>query len=122
MVVLFVFVGLFLGAILKEVKKKVNIPYSPMLMGIGIILGYFYKSLGMYGESIEVIVGIDPHSMLMVFIPGLVFEGAYNSDGYVLNKIKWQILLLAGPGVLITSVILAYGLKFIFRYQELSIP
>jgi uncharacterized membrane protein YjjP (DUF1212 family) len=89
LIIFFSIFGLFIGSVLKEVKKKTNIPYSPMLLGVGMIIGYFHKKLDLFGESTSIVNSIDPHTMLMVFIPGLVFEGAYNSDGYVLNKSKW---------------------------------
>jgi hypothetical protein len=41
LVVLFVFFGLLCGAILREFNKKTGIPYTPMLLILGIILGYF---------------------------------------------------------------------------------
>lgn len=121
-IILFIFSGILLGAVLKEIKKKASIPYSPMLIIFGIAIGYFNDKLWIFGHATSMVNEIDPHTLLMVFIPGLIFEGAYNADVYVLNKSKWQILMLAGPGVLITSFILAYALKYIFGYSELSLP
>lgn len=117
-IILFIFTGIFLGAVLREIKKKTNFPYTPMLLIIGGIVGYFDKSLWIFGEATALLNQIDPHVLLMVFIPGLVFEGAYNSDGYVMGKSKWQVLLLAGPGVLIPTFMLAFGLKYIFGYSN----
>ena len=37
-VVLFVFVGLLIGGFCREINKKTNIPYTPMLLVIGIKL------------------------------------------------------------------------------------
>jgi NhaP-type Na+/H+ or K+/H+ antiporter len=54
----------------------------------------------------------------MIFIPGLVFEGAYNTDGYTFNKSKWQVLMLAGPGVVLSSVFIACALIYLFGYGE----
>jgi hypothetical protein len=49
LVVLFIFVGLLLGGLLREVNKKTKIPYTPMLLVLGIFLGYFRESLGPIG-------------------------------------------------------------------------
>jgi hypothetical protein len=49
LVVLFIFVGLLLGGLLREVNKKTKIPYTPMLLVLGILLGYFRESLGPIG-------------------------------------------------------------------------
>ena len=43
--------------------------------------------------------------MLNVFMPILIFEGAFAMDVYVLRKIFWQALFMAGPGL---------GMSFIF--------
>lgn len=74
MVILFVFVGLLLGSILREVNKKTKIPYTPMLLVLGIVLGYFRESLGIVGESTSIIERLNPHMILFIFIPVLIFE------------------------------------------------
>lgn len=116
--ILFTFVSLMVACILKEIKKKLHIPFSPMMLTVGILWGLFHSHLYKFGEAVELVNSIDPHALLYIFIPGLVFEGAYNTDGYVLGKSKWQILLLAGPGVLVTTGALAFGLYSIFGYGE----
>jgi len=88
-IVFIVFMTLIVSAILKEIKKKTNIPFTPMLLVVGLLLGLFEDKLGFVGECVSLLNGIDPHSLLMIFIPGLVFEGAYNSDTYVFGKSKW---------------------------------
>lgn len=116
--ILFTFICIMIGSILKEIKKKVHIPFSPMILTVGILLGYFSDSMMGFGEAVKLVNSIDPHALLFIFIPGLVFEGAYNTDGYVMSKSKWQILLLAGPGVLITTGVLAMALIYIFGYGD----
>lgn len=117
LIIMFTFSVIFLGAILKEVKKKTNIPYTPMILMMGLIIGYYHESWGIFGQSIHLVNDIDPHTLLMVFIPALVFEGSYNTDAYVFNKSIWQVLIMAGPGVIITSFILAYSFVYLFGYQ-----
>lgn len=70
----------------------------------GLIIGAFHKSLGFFGESVELVNKIDPHTLLMIFIPGLIFESAYNTDGFILGRSKWQILIMAGPGVILSTI------------------
>ena len=88
-IVFLIFMILIVSAILREVKKKTSIPFSPMLLLVGLILGIFEHRLGFVGECVRLLNGIDPHSLLMIFIPGLVFEGSYNTDTYVFGKSKW---------------------------------
>lgn len=117
LIIMYTFSVIFMGAIFKEIKKKTNIPYTPMVLIFGLIAGYYNESWGILGKAIHLVNDIDPHTLLMVFIPALIFEGAYNTDAYVFNKSKWQVLIMAGPGVLITSFILAYSFVYLFGYS-----
>ena len=118
LIIMFTFLSLLSGGILKELKKKTNIPYSPMLLVLGIIFGLSAKKIDVIGKSVLLVNQIDPHTLLMIFIPTLIFESSYNSNGYTMNKSKWQILLMAGPGVLVTTVIVAFSLQYIFGYKD----
>ena len=111
---------LFIGGLIRELHKWSSIPYTPMLLMIGITIGVVSSAIAKsaYHESIEHLVGIDPHTMLQIFIPGLVFESAFNSDGWVLNRSKWQVLMLAGPGVAITMFLIAIILKYVLWYND----
>ncbi|MFB2934324.1 cation:proton antiporter [Aerosakkonemataceae cyanobacterium BLCC-F154] len=57
-------------------------------------------------------IGLDPSLILNLFLPILVFEAAINTDISRLRSTVKPILLLAGPGVLISSGITAMLLKF----------
>lgn len=110
--------GLLLGGILREIKKKLTIPYSPLVLGVGIIIGLVHQELGYFGDIVKLVNNIDPHALLLIFIPALVFESAYNTDGYVMSKSKWQVAMLAGPGVLLSSVCIAFFLRYCLFYQD----
>ena len=43
LLVLFVFISLFIGAILREVNKKTRIPFSVLMLYAGILLGKYYS-------------------------------------------------------------------------------
>ena len=58
--------------------------------------------------------------MLYVFIPVLIFESAYNCNWYVFKKAFLNIILLAGPGVLIGAIMIGFALKLLLGYNELS--
>ncbi|MBE9226885.1 sodium:proton antiporter [Phormidium sp. LEGE 05292] len=57
-------------------------------------------------------IGLDPSLIFNLFLPILVFEAAINTDISRLRSTVKPILLLAGPGVLISSAITAILLKF----------
>lgn len=91
-----------------------------MLLGVGIFIGYFNDSLWKVGESMEYVVGLSSHTLLLVFIPPLIFESAFNADFFTFSRSIWQILLLALPGVALLCVFIAIILKYILLYDELD--
>ena len=82
---LFIIFGVFIGIILLLIKRKLGIPYTPMLLGVGILIGYFNEHLWKIGESMEYVVGLSSHTLLLVFIPPLIFESAFSADFFTLS-------------------------------------
>ncbi len=111
---------MLVGAICRAFSKKYKIPYTPMLLVIGLSLGYFRHILGAVGDGVDIMSKLNPHMILFVFIPILIFESGFNCDWYVFKKEIVNILLLAGPGVLWGAVIIAFCFKSILGYDELS--
>ena len=70
----FLIFGILAGACLREVNKRYKIPYTPMLLVFGIFLGYFRDSLGIIGDSTAIVEKLNPHMILLIFIPTLIFE------------------------------------------------
>jgi hypothetical protein len=64
---------MLMGVILREVNKRTKMPYTPMLLLCGILMGYFRESLGTIGQSTSIIKQLNPHMILLVFIPTLIF-------------------------------------------------
>ena len=46
---------------------------------------------------------MNPHLMLLIFLPPLIFESAALIEWYLFTKAKWYIISLAGPGLLLAS-------------------
>jgi hypothetical protein len=47
--VFFVAFGMLIGAICRAISKRSGFPYTPMLLVVGLGLGYFQKILGIVG-------------------------------------------------------------------------
>lgn len=56
----FVFMSLVLGAICREIKKLTSIPYTPMLIVVGIGWGLLEEWLGYTGRAADFIEKIEP--------------------------------------------------------------
>mmetsp|Transcript_26068 Transcript_26068/g.59435 ORF Transcript_26068/g.59435 Transcript_26068/m.59435 type:complete len:867 (-) Transcript_26068:180-2780(-) len=51
--------------------------------------------------SLDTWLHIDPHLIMFVFLPALIFGDAMAIDTHQLKVSAWQVLMLAGPGVVI---------------------
>ena len=65
--------------------------------------------------SLLELADMDPHLLLVVFLPPLLFESAYAMDVAVFNKQVYQILSLAIPGVVAASLMTAAIIKLIYQ-------
>jgi CPA1 family monovalent cation:H+ antiporter len=98
-----VFVALLsVAALTALVVRRLRIPYSVTLVALGLIAG----SLLPPG-----VVEVTPELVLLVLLPGLVFEAALRLRVEVARRTLGWILLLAAPGVLVSAVIVAIVLQ-----------
>ncbi|KAL4508105.1 hypothetical protein ABPG72_021478 [Tetrahymena utriculariae] len=116
--ILFVIMGLALGGLLRQLNRKTGIPYTPMLIVVGIIVGCYRSSFGLIGSSAELMSHINPHMILFIFIPVLIFESGFNCDWYVFKRALVNIIILAAPGVLVGAFMLGFCLKSILGYDD----
>ena len=112
---LFVIIALVIGAGTRHWLRKSPLPYTVSLLVIGLILGamnrlgWFGKfslgsinlNLDFLGDSLNWAGNIDPHLILFVFLPTLIYEAAYAIDIHTFKKTSANAFLLAVPGILI---------------------
>ncbi|KAE9450810.1 hypothetical protein C3L33_17290, partial [Rhododendron williamsianum] len=60
---------------------------------------------------------IDPNLLLAVFLPALLFESSFSMEVHQIKKCMAQMIILAGPGVLISTFCLGSALKLTFPYD-----
>lgn len=109
---------LIIAALCREIKKMTGAPFTPLLLVAGMIVGGYIPQLWEFGEGLEIIIDLDPHGILLIFIPILVFEAAYNTDLYFFKKEFYQVILLAGPGVAIGALMLALVFNYLLGYAD----
>jgi Na+:H+ antiporter len=80
------------------IARRIGIPYSLALVVFGLIVAAAVPI-----NQIE----ISPELVLVVLLPGLVFEGAFQTDLAELRGTFGGITLLAVPGVLISAALVA---------------
>ena len=129
---------------IKHTTNYFSLPYTPFVTIFGMAIGYFtsmttymreseYKELSQedqeeYLKSVEHSIGLqvsqaienfkqpDPHMVILVFLPALIFESAFNADYYTFKRQFFKIFLLAGPVLLActfsTAAVMLYGFRF----------
>jgi CPA1 family monovalent cation:H+ antiporter len=94
-----VFVALLaVAAVTAIVVRRLRIPYSVALVLLGIVAGALLPA-----GSIQV----TPELVLLVLVPGLVFEAALRLELAELRRTFGWLVLLAAPGVLVSAAIVA---------------
>jgi len=106
---------------MREFNKKTKLPYTPILLVLGIVASLCGDHIGMISNSTSLIAQIEPSGILLIFIPILIFESSFNADWFIFKKSLKQILLLAGPGVAISFGMIAFTLKIILGYDDLEL-
>ena len=80
------------------VSRRFGFPYTVVLVLFGLAVAVFVPNGGFQ---------ITPELVLVVLLPGLVFEAAYQTDLDSLRRTGGGIAVLAIPGVLITAAVVA---------------
>lgn len=57
----------------------------------------------------------DPHALIYIVIPPLVYESSAGMSWHVLRKVLPSAILLAGPGVLINTILTGIFVRLVFR-------
>jgi NhaP-type Na+/H+ or K+/H+ antiporter len=113
----FIIVAVFIGVSTRHLLKKLPIPFTALLLIIGIVLGSFsrlgyFETWGSWDvsfikDSLYNAAHIDPHLLLYIFLPILIFEAAFAMDFHTFKKTAVNSVLLAVPGILIALVLTA---------------
>ena len=104
-------------AIVRHFLKNTPLPYTVILIVIGLIIGALPKWEKLkFMQDYLTIAQMDPHLMLNIFLPTLIFESAFVVDVHTFKKTIVQSITLAGPGLLISMFLTSLMARFIFTY------
>lgn len=106
------------SALVRHALKSTPVPYTVLLMVVGLIIGAFSEMEALtFLQDYTKLGALDPHLMLFVFLPTLIFESAFVMDVHTFRKTIGQAIVLAGPGLLLCSFLTALIARFIFPYH-----
>ncbi len=121
LILIFIIVSLLLGALLKIIMRHSRLPYTVVLLLIGIVTGGA-NQFGLFGSETSIshifiqIGNIDPHLILFLFLPTLIFESAYSMEPHLFFRIAPQIILLAIVGLIISMVLSAFAISWLLSW------
>jgi CPA1 family monovalent cation:H+ antiporter len=100
--VIILIILLLIATVVALVTQRLRIPYVTGLVLAGLPIT----------EVLSRRIGLDPSLVLNLFLPILIFEAAINTDISRLRSTFKPIALLAGPGSIFSSAIIAVLVKF----------
>ncbi|KAL2343567.1 hypothetical protein Fmac_004852 [Flemingia macrophylla] len=119
--VIFFGISLALGIACRHLLRGTRVPYTVALLILGIALGSIeygtHHRLGRIGHGIRLWSEIDPDLLLAVFLPALLFESSFSMEIHQIKRCIAQMIVLAGPGVALSTICLGIILKLTFPYN-----
>ena len=115
----FIIIALFIGINTRRFLRKVPIPYTVILLIIGVVLGAFnryewFNNVDLITNAIDWACHIGPEIILYVFLPTLIFEAAFDLDVHTFKKSFINAFLMAVPGIAVAiflTAILVLGIQ-----------
>ena len=106
----FVVICLIIGAVLKSLLRNSVLPYTVVLFGVGLLIGYAERrglldSVPDIKVAIDMAGEIDPNLILFLFLPILIFQAAFAMDGHIFKKTLINSSLLSAPGLVVSMFI-----------------
>ncbi|CUV06447.1 unnamed protein product [Cryptosporidium hominis] len=90
-------------------------PTTVALFCYGMFLSYICESfsLGTLAEGVRIVERTDPNVIFYILLPIFLYESSATLNFHVFSRNLPSALLLAGPGAILTMVLLAFAIKFI---------
>jgi sodium/hydrogen exchanger 10/11 len=105
----------------KLLKNRLPIPFTVVVLILGLIVGVIANHIK--GTPNDFLSGeielsdINPHLLYYIFLPVLIFDSAFNCHFHIVKQQFLSAVLLAGPGVFISMVIVAICSIYLFPYH-----
>ncbi|MCE2594225.1 sodium:proton antiporter [Motilimonas cestriensis] len=119
LVLLFVISALLVGALLKSCSRFIPVPYSVALLIIGLGAGLAGRDSAMSSieQAVHNLASIEPHLILLLFLPTLIFESAFSLEPHLFKRMFSQIAILAVPGMLLSTLLTGALAYYLFPWQ-----
>jgi len=119
--IVFIFaIVLLIGAATRSVSRFVGVPFTILMLIFGAVAGLYVRHFTevhglfvfLHDPGADQIL-ISPELILFVFLPMLIFESAFSLDAHVFRRSLTNIVLLAGPAIVLAAIATAYFMLWI---------
>ena len=123
LILIFVVASLFIGSAVRNLLKGTCVPYTVTLLIIGLGLGlvqrsdFFHQYLPTVSATLDLVSDIEPHLILFLFLPTLIFESVFAMEVHLFRRIFSQIATLAVPGMILAATATAVLAKYLFPWD-----
>ena len=95
------------------------LPYTAVMFFLGMVMGIFSvvsDSADQFTGAVRMWEAIGAETLLLAFLPGLLFRDAYASNVFLFQKAFWQCVVMAFPMVLVGTGLTACVGYFVLPY------
>lgn len=119
--IVFLFFALVLGAVINLllVRFAPSLPYTVVVFTMGATMTFIFSTFpddNVMKQSEVLWNGFEPELLLYVFLPVLLFGEAMSLNFYHVRRAFASAVVLAGPGVLFGTFLMATVMKYILPY------
>jgi len=122
----FIIIALLIGAAVRHFFRKIPLPFTVILLIIGIGLGLLNR-FGLFngwgdafGASLVWAAHMNPHAILFIFLPILIFEAAFGMDLHTFKKTAINSVILAVPGIMV-ALFLSGALAILLKVWNIGL-
>ncbi|BCG62709.1 MAG: monovalent cation:H+ antiporter, CPA1 family [Methyloprofundus sp.] len=108
---------LMLSMILASVCRHLPIPYTVLLVILGLLVNFFANDMPVLALHHFSQFHLTPELVLFIFLPALIFESALSLDARALLKNLAPILVLAIIGMLVSATLVGIGMWWSIQLQ-----
>lgn len=116
------FAAVFVRYMLEKLSTRMYKPPFTVLMGIvGSLSGVLNKynaTDGLWHKSVRYWGEVHPAFILYVLLPPLLFESAFSMKWHVFQKNASSAVLLAGPGVILSTALTGIAARFLYSFTD----
>jgi NhaP-type Na+/H+ or K+/H+ antiporter len=105
----------------KILKNKIPVPFTVAVLILSFVIGLIVTHMKTIDNNFQrgeiELSEIHPHLIYYIFLPLLIFDSSFNGHFHLVKRQLLSAILLAGPGVLMSTGIIALFSISIFPYN-----